>query len=583
MLFTELELKDSILRGLKDLGYENTTPIQEQTIVAFANGKDIVGQSQTGTGKTAAFTLPLLNKLDPDLKKVQALLLVPTRELAVQTQEEFFNLGRYARVRALAAYGGRSIHFQKKLLDEGMQVAVCTPGRAIDLIERGYIDPSFIEYFVLDEVDRMLDMGFVDDVEWMWAQCKNIKQTMLFSATITSEVKHIINNHLQPDHTFIAIEPEQVVVDKIDHAFTMAPHISKPDLLINWIETHKEHKIIIFTQTKYAVADLEDMLYKKGYSVWQLSGDMEQRDRMSTLKAYKENQIKILVATDVASRGLNMKDIDLVINFDVPQDPESYVHRIGRTARAGKEGKAIMFVTPAEMKTVQTIERRNKIKIKQIDSEGNEVERNDSRSRGGNSRFGGGSRWGSRFGGGSRGWDRGGSRFGSDRGWDRYPAQTDRDARASRFSTPRTPRAEGDTSSERPERTFDAGRMSYSSGERSRPSSSRFWGERGWDRYPASAGRTPRSFGGDRAPREGGSRFDWERSRPSGDRGSSRFGWGDRGGDRTPREGGSRFWWDRNPASAGRGGRPERPSTKSLMQDFIPVAKPERGNYRGRE
>ena len=267
MLFTELELKDSILRGLKDLGYENTTPIQEQTIVAFANGKDIVGQSQTGTGKTAAFTLPLLNKLDPDLKKVQALLLVPTRELAVQTQEEFFNLGRYARVRALAAYGGRSIHFQKKLLDEGMQVAVCTPGRAIDLIERGYIDPSFIEYFVLDEVDRMLDMGFVDDVEWMWAQCKNIKQTMLFSATITSEVKNIINNHLQPDHTFIAIEPENVVVSNIDHAFTMAPHITKPDLLINWIESHKEHKIIIFTQTKYAVADLEDMLYKKGYSV----------------------------------------------------------------------------------------------------------------------------------------------------------------------------------------------------------------------------------------------------------------------------------------------------------------------------
>jgi ATP-dependent RNA helicase DeaD len=556
MLFTELELKDSILRGLKDLGYENTTPIQEQTIVAFANGKDIVGQSQTGTGKTAAFTLPLLNKLDPDLKKVQALLLVPTRELAVQTQEEFFNLGRYARVRALAAYGGRSIHFQKKLLDEGMQVAVCTPGRAIDLIERGYIDPSFIEYFVLDEVDRMLDMGFVDDVEWMWAQCKNIKQTMLFSATITSEVKNIINNHLQPDHTFIQIEPENVVVSNIDHAFVMAPHISKPDLLINWIETHKEHKIIIFTQTKYAVADLEDMLYKKGYSVWQLSGDMEQRDRMSTLKAYKENQIKILVATDVASRGLNMKDIDLVINFDVPQDPESYVHRIGRTARAGKTGKAIMFVSEGEMKSVQTIERRNKIKIKQIDAEGNEVVRSESRSRSGGSRFGGGSRWGSRFWGGSRG----GRSFGGDR--DRNSAPTDRDARVSRFSwerNERAPRAEGGISSER---TFDAGRMSYSSGERRRPSSSRF----GWDRNPASAGRgwdrTPRSFGGDRAPREGGSRFGGERSRPSGDRSVSS---------------------SRYPASAGRGGRPERPSTKSLMQDFIPAAKPERGNYRGRE
>lgn len=382
MLFTELGLKEPILRGLTQLGYENTTPIQEQTIVAFNNGKDIVGQSQTGTGKTAAFTLPLINVLDPEVKKIQALILVPTRELAQQTQEEFFNLGRYARIRALAAYGGKSVRFQKKLLDEGMQVAICTPGRAIDLIERGYIDPTFIEYFVLDEVDRMLDMGFIDDVEWMRAQCKNLKQTMLFSATITSEVKHIISRHLQPDHTFIAIEPEQIVVDRIDHAFTIAPHITKPDLLINWIESHKEHKIIVFTQTKYATTDLANLLYDKGYSVGQLSGDMEQRERQASLKDYKENRIKIMVATDVASRGLNMKDIDLVINFDVPQDPESYVHRIGRTARAGKSGKAIMFVTEGEMKSVNIIEKRNKIKIKQIDADGNEVARVES-ARGG--------------------------------------------------------------------------------------------------------------------------------------------------------------------------------------------------------
>lgn len=392
MLFSELGLKDSILRGLTQLGYENTTPIQEQTVVAFANGKDVVGQSQTGTGKTAAFTLPLLNVLDPDLKKIQAIILVPTRELAQQTQEEFFNLGRFARIRALAAYGGKSIRFQKKLIDEGMHVAVCTPGRAMDLIKRKFIDPDLIKYFVLDEVDRMLDMGFVDDVERLRAQCPNIVQTMLFSATITSEVKTIINKHLDKDHTFIAIEPEKVVVDLIDHAFTIAPRVSKPDLLINWVESHKEHKIIVFTQTKYATADIANMLYDKGYSVGQLSGDMEQRDRQASLRDYKENRIKIMVATDVASRGLNMKDIDLVINYDVPQDPESYVHRIGRTARAGKTGKAIMFVTDAEMKSVNTIERRNKLKIKQIDSEGNEVERKQSSDRG--ARSGGGSRFG---------------------------------------------------------------------------------------------------------------------------------------------------------------------------------------------
>lgn len=263
MLFTELGLKDSLLRGLTQSGYEQTTPIQEQAITAFKDGKDIVGQSQTGTGKTAAFCLPLLDVVDPELKKIQAMILVPTRELAAQTQEECFNLGRYARVRALAAYGGKSIRFQKKLIDEGMHIAVCTPGRAMDLIEKGFIDPTLIKYFVLDEVDRMLDMGFVDDVEWIWAQCPNITQTMLFSATVTNEVQSIIKKHLKPDHHFIQIEPEQIVVDRIDHAFTIAPHVSKPDLLLNWIESHKDHKIIIFTQTKYATSDIADLLFNK--------------------------------------------------------------------------------------------------------------------------------------------------------------------------------------------------------------------------------------------------------------------------------------------------------------------------------
>ena len=553
MLFTELGLKEPILRGLTQLGYENTTPIQEQTIVAFNNGKDIVGQSQTGTGKTAAFTLPLINVLDPEVKKIQALILVPTRELAQQTQEEFFNLGRYARIRALAAYGGKSVRFQKKLLDEGMQVAICTPGRAIDLIERGYIDPTFIEYFVLDEVDRMLDMGFIDDVEWMRAQCKNLKQTMLFSATITSEVKHIISRHLQPDHTFIAIEPEQIVVDRIDHAFTIAPHITKPDLLINWIESHKEHKIIVFTQTKYATTDLANLLYDKGYSVGQLSGDMEQRERQASLKDYKENRIKIMVATDVASRGLNMKDIDLVINFDVPQDPESYVHRIGRTARAGKSGKAIMFVTEGEMKSVNIIEKRNKIKIKQIDSDGNEVARVES-TRGG--RFGGGSRFGgwasrsggSRFGGGDRaprsfGWDRSAS---SDRAPSRFG---DRPERSSSYS------------SDRPERT-GAPRFGASA---PRSGGSRFGGgDRGGDRAPRSFG-WDRSASSDRAPSRFGDRPERSGSRFGGDRNSSARGW-----ERTPRTGGYQ-------------GRPPRPSTKDLMQDFLPNTKPERGSYWGRE
>lgn len=543
MLFTELGLKDSILRGLTQLGYENTTPVQEQTVLAFSNGKDVVAQSQTGTGKTAAFTLPLLNVLDPELKKIQAIILVPTRELAQQTQEEFFNLGRFARIRALAAYGGKSIRFQKKLIDEGMHVAVCTPGRAMDLIKRKFIDPDLIKYFVLDEVDRMLDMGFIDDVERLRAQCPNITQTMLFSATITSEVKTIINKHLDKDHTFIEIEPEQIVVDRIDHAFTIVPRGAKQELLVKWIEDNKESKLIVFTQTKYATADIANMLYDKWYSVGQLSGDMEQRDRQASLRDYKENRIKIMVATDVASRGLNMKDIDIVINYDVPQDPESYVHRIGRTARAWKEGKAIMFVSDSEMKTVQTIERRNKIKIKQIDAEGKEVERRPSSDRGWRSwggRFGR-SGWGSRYGWGS---DRPGARFlsgGGDRGGERR-SFSDRPARSDNYSSREERRPFGDRTSGAPsERRFS-----------SRPDDrgSREIGER--SRFPRDNNRqggfASRNDNSSRGPRGADDRF--------------------KGGRTDGRTRPSRF---------------ERPTTKDLMKDLVPSTKPERGSYWGRE
>ncbi len=382
MLFTELWLKNALLRGLEESNYTNATPIQEQTILAFNEGKDVVGQSQTWTGKTAAFALSLLNVVDPTLHKVQAIILAPTRELAGQTQEEFFNLGRHARVRTLAAYGWKSIRFQKKLLDQGMHVAVCTPGRAIDLLKRKFIDPDAIKYFVLDEVDRMLDMGFVDDVEWLWSQCKNIQQTMLFSATITKEVQWIINRHLKKDYKFIEIEPEKIVVDRIDHSFVVLKHFQKQEILLDWLSKNKDEKAIIFTQTKRVAAQLAWFLNDEGFPTGHLSGDMEQRDRTASLQNYKTDSVKILVATDVASRGLNMKDITMVINYDVPQDPESYVHRIGRTARAGKSGKAIMFVTENELRSVYLIERRNKITIPQRDLAWEPVERKNQQSTG---------------------------------------------------------------------------------------------------------------------------------------------------------------------------------------------------------
>ncbi len=286
MLFAELGLHADLLKALQEMGYEQATPIQEQVISAFNEQKHIVGQSQTGTGKTAAFVLPLLNTLDSKVRQIQAVVLVPTRELAVQTQEEFFNLGKHTRLRALAAYGGRSIGFQQKLLDQGMHVAVCTPGRAIDLIERKILKLDAVRYLILDEVDRMLDMGFLDDVEWIWSQMPKIEQLMCFSATMPQQVLSLLQRHIGNDYAHLKTSQE-IVVDKIDHAFVDAPHVSKRTMLDHWLQHHMSNKTIIFSQTKQATRDLAFYLRKQGYNAGELHGDIEQRDRTRTLKAFK--------------------------------------------------------------------------------------------------------------------------------------------------------------------------------------------------------------------------------------------------------------------------------------------------------
>jgi ATP-dependent RNA helicase DeaD len=244
----------------------------------------------------------------------------------------------------------------------------------------------------------MLDMGFIDEVEDIRDACPYVRHTMLFSATMTHEVQRMIDKRIGKEYVSLHIDSESVVVDKIDHAFIDVPHISKPDMLLRWLENHKDQKVIIFTQTKIATIELQKFLYNKGFTAGQLHGDVDQRVRLSTLKAFKNNELQVMIATDVASRGLNMNDIDLVVNFDVPQDPESYVHRIGRTARAGKEGKAITFVSDGEMKSIHAIERTNKITIKKVDADGNVVDRSMERRGGGGSR--GGNSRGGRFGGG---------------------------------------------------------------------------------------------------------------------------------------------------------------------------------------
>lgn len=368
MWFTKLEIRKEILSALEKLGYTTPTNIQQLVINASQLWKNIIWQSQTWTGKTAAFVIPLLNKIDPNLKKVQALILAPTRELALQIREEIYNLSKELNIRSLAVYGGSSIFEQKKVLMKGPQIVVWTPWRVIDLIERWILKLGWIEYFILDEVDRMLDMWFIEDIDYIWNSLKTLKQVMTFSATITSELKNIITKYLGDNYEFIKATTE-VVVDKIDHSFMNIHEDQKYDLLKKYLNLHKEDKIIIFTQTKHWASNLQDMLDQDGFKVWALHGDMTQRNRFDVLKKYKWDSIRILVATDVAARWLNMNDINLVVNFEVPTDPESYVHRIWRTARAGKSGKAIMFVARHEGRALLNIERTNKIKLKKVNEE----------------------------------------------------------------------------------------------------------------------------------------------------------------------------------------------------------------------
>nr|MDD3719771.1 DEAD/DEAH box helicase [Candidatus Gracilibacteria bacterium] len=428
MNFNELGLKADIVKALDEIGYTTPTQIQSDVIVESNNGKNVIGQSQTGTGKTAAFVLSLLQNLDLKKRGTQALIIAPTRELVSQIKDEIFKLSKYHRVSSLAVYGGSPIYKQIDLIRRGQDIVIGTPGRVIDLIERNVLKLEHINYFVLDEVDRMLDMGFVDDIEFIWEGLTNLKQVFSFSATITPEIKKIIETHLGVNYTFIK-STDAITTEKIDHSFVESPHINKYDLLNKFIATHKSQKTIVFVQTKRDTEILAERLNKDGFKASYLNGDMRQRERFKALKDFQDGYSSIFVVTDVAARGLNMKNIELVVNFDVPTDPESYIHRIGRTGRAGASGKAITFVSGSEKYALKNIERTNKIKIKQVNNEGVEIERKEepSSGRGGfGGRSGGkGGRggFGGRSGGGRGGFGGGGrssgGRFGGSRGGNR--------------------------------------------------------------------------------------------------------------------------------------------------------------------
>ncbi|UZJ36992.1 DEAD/DEAH box helicase [Prosthecochloris sp. SCSIO W1103] len=365
--FRDLGLSDQVLEALDDVGYETPTPIQLQTIPIILEGGDILGQAQTGTGKTAAFALPLLSTVDLSKAEPQVLVLTPTRELAIQVAEAF---QRYAAFmddfHVLPIYGGQDYSGQLRRLKRGVHVVVGTPGRVMDHIRRKTLVLDGLKTLVLDEADEMLRMGFVDDVEWILDKTPASRQVALFSATMPSEIRRISRKYLR-DVSEIAIKAKSSTVETITQRFLPVSGQHKLDALTRILEIEHFDGIILFVRTKTATLELSEKLRARGYAAAALNGDMVQKHREKTIGQFKGGEYNMLVATDVAARGLDVERISHVINYDIPTDTESYVHRIGRTGRAGRSGEAILFVTPREMSMLRTIEKAIRKRIDRME------------------------------------------------------------------------------------------------------------------------------------------------------------------------------------------------------------------------
>ncbi|ASK79781.1 ATP-dependent RNA helicase [Paraphotobacterium marinum] len=364
--FDQLNLKSSILSSLEDINFINPTPIQAASIPPLLDGNDVLGKAQTGTGKTAAFSLPILNKINFSQKKPQAIIMAPTRELAIQVAAEIKTLGQnIEKLFVTEIYGGASIVDQMKVLKKNPQIVVGTPGRVKDLISRNKLHLDEVETFVLDEADEMLKMGFVDDVTWIMEQAPNSAQRVLFSATMPPVVKDIVNKFLRKP-VKIDVAGENKTVSKVDQKFWVVKGVDKDEALSRLLETENPDASIIFVRTKQDTEKLSDHLTRKGFKVSALHGDIPQSLRERTVEHIKKGVIDILVATDVVARGLDVPRISHVFNYDIPFDVESYIHRIGRTGRAGRSGKAILFVRTNQLKMLRTIERVTKSKMSEI-------------------------------------------------------------------------------------------------------------------------------------------------------------------------------------------------------------------------
>jgi len=354
--FDSFGLHPGLTQAVAERGYTTPTPIQAGMIPLMLAGADVIGQAQTGTGKTAAFALPILHNLEPGQRTPQALALAPTRELALQVADAFWEYGQHLNVRVLAVYGGSSYSRQITRLKKGVDVVVATPGRLLDLLERGVIDLSGIRTVVLDEADEMLKMGFIEDVEQILSQTPDARQTALFSATLPGLIRRLADKYMRAPQS-VTIQREQVTAEMIEQRCYLVNERDKLAALTRLFEVEDIASALIFVRTRAGTGELANELTVRGFPAEALNGDLSQEARERTMSRFRNNQIKVLVATDVAARGLDIDDISHVFNYDLPEEAEVYVHRVGRTGRAGKAGLAISLVTPREKRRLYSVER----------------------------------------------------------------------------------------------------------------------------------------------------------------------------------------------------------------------------------
>jgi len=366
--FEELGLNMSIVKAVKEIGMENPFPIQEHCIPLILKGKDVIGQAHTGTGKTAAFSLPIISSLK-SRGPIQALVLVPTRELAMQVSTEIRKFSKYVGIRSLAIYGGQSINIQKDQLRRGVQIIVATPGRLIDHLKQGTIQLEDVKFVVLDEADRMLDMGFIDDIKFILFYVNERRQTCLFSATMPIEILRLSREYMKEPEQ-VRLNEDEISLETIDQSYLIVEEREKFKHLCNFIRNReKGQQTIVFVATKQRTQRIADDLNKEGFKVITIHGDLSQRQRDYSMNRFKNGSEDILVATDIAARGIDVPTVGNIINYDIPEDPLIYFHRIGRTARAGASGKAISLVSSSRYEDFARILKRTELTVKRLNDE----------------------------------------------------------------------------------------------------------------------------------------------------------------------------------------------------------------------